>query len=172
MSAAPVARSVPSDAIIAELDRLGITHVVCIPDSFQKTVIAKLMEREHPHFFMVATEDEAMGVNAGLYAGGQNPMLLIQNNGIFASINTIKAICLDAKVPTFIFVGQFQRDVTKPVEENSSRAVRMLEPTLATWGVPYLRLEGPDDLPNIERAYRTAWETEGPAVLIVGAPTS
>ena len=37
-------------------------------------------------------------------------------------------------------------DVTKPIEETLSRAVRMVEPTLDTWGIPHWRLEGPDDI--------------------------
>jgi sulfopyruvate decarboxylase TPP-binding subunit len=169
--AQPVARGVTADAIVSEILKLGVTHIICVPDTFQKSVIGKLQELSKPKFLIVCTEDEAMGINAGLYVGGQKPMLLIQNNGVFASINTIKAIALDAKVPTFMLVGQFQRDVTKPPEENRSRAVRMLEPTLATWGVPYFRLEGPEDIGNIAQAYAKAQETQGPAALIVGAPT-
>ena len=167
----PVARGVEADAILAEIDRLGITHVICVPDTFQRTIIARWAERDVPRLLRVCTEDEGVGINAGLYMGGENPMMCIQNNGIFASINTLKAIALDAKVPTFMMVGQFQRDVTKPIEENRSRAVRMLEPTLATWGIPYWRIEGPDDIGAIEQAYRRAHEDLGPAVAIVGAPT-
>ena len=127
----PVARGVEADAILAEIDRLGISHVICVPDTFQRTIIARWAERDVPRLLRVCTEDEAVGINAGLYMGGENPMMCIQNNGIFASINTLKAISLEAKVPTFMMVGQFQRDVTKAIEENRSRAVRMLEPTLA-----------------------------------------
>ena len=116
--------------------------------------------------------DEGVGINAGLYMGGLNPMMCIQNNGIFASINTLKAIALDAKVPTFMMVGQFQRDVTKRIEENRSRAVRMLEPTLETWGIPHWRVEGAEDLGAIELAYRRAHADLGPAVVIIGAPTT
>ena len=43
-------------------------------------------------------------MNAGLYMGGENPMMCIQNNGIFASVNTLKAIALDAKVPRKFYV--------------------------------------------------------------------
>lgn len=170
--AQPVAQGVPASDIVAVLERLGITDVVCVPDSFQKTLIAQMAEHSAMRFLTVCTEDEGIGVNAGLYMGGRNPMMCIQNNGIFASINTIKAIALDAKVPTFIFAGQFQRDVTKTIEEQGSRAVRMLEPTLETWGVPFWRLEGPDDMAGIEAAYKRAWADQGPAVVIVGAPTT
>ena len=170
--AKPLAVGVEAPVIMAELHSLGIDHVICIPDSYQKTLIAALQDDPSIRFITACTEDEAMGINAGLYVGGKNPMLVIQNNGIFASINTIKAIPLDARIPTFIFVGQFQRDPMVAVEESRSRAVRMLEPTLDTWGVPHWRLEGPDDLGNIRAAYEKAHETMGPVALIVGAPTT
>ena len=70
-----------------------------------------------------------------------------------------------------MMVGQFQRDVNKTIEEQRSRAVRMLEPTLTTWGIPFWRLEGPDDIDVLEEAYNRAWADRGPAVVIVGAPT-
>ena len=169
--AGPVARGVEAGALVAEIKRLGIDHVVCIPDSYQKTLIARLQDDPDIRFMIACTEDEAMGINAGLYVGGRNPMIVIQNNGIFASINTIKAIPLDARVPTFMLVGQFQRDPMLAVEESKSRAVRMVEPTLDVWGVPHYRLEGPEDIGNVERAYRRAHREMGPAALIVGAPT-
>ena len=167
----PAARPVESAAIVRELLKLGITHVITVPDTVQRTVIARLMELDSLRVLTACTEDEAMGINAGLWIGGQRPMMLIQNNGVYASINTLKAIALDARVPTFMMVGQFLRDVSKPIEEQRARAVRMLEPTLAAWGVPYFRLEGPEDIGVFERAYRRAQEDLGPAVVIVGAPT-
>jgi sulfopyruvate decarboxylase TPP-binding subunit len=113
-----------------------------------------------------------MGINAGLYMTGHRPMLLIQNNGLYACLNTLKAIPLDAQVPTFMLIGQFGRDVNKTVEANPRRAVNRLEPTLEVWGVPFVRLEGPADLPNLQTAWDIAWSTKGPSAAIVGAPTS
>ena len=168
----PAAVGVDARLIVAEIKKLGVDHIICIPDSYQKTLIALLADDPDIRFMVACTEDEAMGINAGLYIGGKSPMLVIQNNGIFASINTIKAIPLDARIPTLMMVGQFQRDPMLPVEESKSRAVRMVEPTLDTWGVPNYRIEGPDDLPSIEKAYRQAHETMGPVAVIIGAPTT
>jgi hypothetical protein len=86
-------------------------------------------------------------------------------------LNTLKAIALDARVPTFMVIGQYGRDVALPVEQNRLRQVRMLEPTLATWGVPSFRLETPQDLPNLRLAYDRAHAERGPAAAIIGAPT-
>jgi sulfopyruvate decarboxylase subunit alpha len=99
-------------------------------------------------------------------------MLLIQNNGVYACINTLKAISLDASVPTFMLVGQFGRDVKKTIEDNPRRAVHRLEPTLTTWGIPFERIEGPGDLPNLQRAWDVAWSSHGPAAALLGAPTN
>ena len=172
MIAAPVARSIDGGAIVAALVDLGVTHVVCVPDTNLKTVMAGLAARTSPKLMYVCTEDEAIGINAGLYMTGHKPMLLIQNNGLYACVNTIKAIALGAEVPTFMLIGQFGRDVNQRVEDSPNRAVNRLEPTLATWGVPFERLEGPDDVGKIRRAWEVAWTARGPAAAIVGAPTS
>ncbi len=168
----PIAKGVDAALIHAEIKKLGVDHIVCIPDSYQKTLISLLASDPDIRFMIACTEDEAIGVNAGLYIGGKNPMLVIQNNGVFASINTIKAIPLDARIPTLMLVGQFQRDPMLPVEESKSRAVRMVEPTLDAWSVPHYRIEGPDDLGNIAIAHRQAHATMGPVAVIIGAPTT
>jgi len=166
-----IALPIDGRSIADEIRALGVSHIVCIPDTNLKTVIADLHRPGSPQMIYACTEDEAMGINAGLYVTGHRPMLLIQNNGLLACINTLKAIALDSKVPTLMLIGQFARRVNLKVEDNPLRAVRLLEPTLDTWGVPYFRLEVPDDLPNLRKAWDTAWTTSGPAAAIVGAPT-
>lgn len=168
---APVATGIEGKAIAATIRALGVTHLICVPDTNLKTAIAALHEGGTPKMIYACTEDEAVGINAGLYMTGHRPMLLIQNNGLFACINTLKAIALDAKVPTFMLIGQFGRKVDKAVEDNPLRSVRLLEPTLAIWGVPSYRLEGPKDLSNIAAAWEKAWSSRGPSAAIVGAPS-
>ena len=63
-------------------------------------------------------------------------MLLIQNNGLLASINALKAIALEARVPTFMLVGQFSfranflaapREHFLPLRHNGHDAGKRLE---------------------------------------------
>ena len=166
-----VALPIEGRAIAEEIRKLGVTHIICIPDTNLKTVIEDLHLPGSPRMIYACTEDEAMGINAGLYMTGHKPMLLIQNNGLLACINTLKAIALDSRVPTFMLIGQFARKVNLKVEDNPLRVVRLLEPTLDTWGVPHLRLENPADLPNVRKAWDIAWSSLGPSAAIVGAPT-
>lgn len=165
------ALSIDGAKLAAALRDQGVTHVVCVPDTNLRTVISALDQAGMPELIYACTEDEAMGINAGLYMTGHRPMLLIQNNGLLACLNTLKAIALDAQVPTFMLVGQYGRDVYKPVESNPLRVVSLLEPTLDTWSVPFVRLETPDDLPGITQAWEAAWSNRGPSAALVGAPT-
>jgi len=166
------ARAIDAQAMLDAIRSAGITHVLTVPDTHQRTLLALLAETDRPKLITVCTEDEAIGINAGLYIGGARPMLLIQNNGLYACLNTLKAIPLDAGAPTFMLIGEHGRDLTRPSRENTERSVRMLEPTLEAWGVPYYRLESPEDLDNFGRAYRQCQEQGGPVAALVGAPTS
>ena len=40
------------------------------------------------------------------------------------------------------------------------------------WGVPCYPIEGPDDLPRFAEAYQRCLDERGPAVALLGAPTS
>ena len=171
VEATPVAISVPAQAILAELERIGITDVVNVPDTHQRTLLAALARQSRIRLLTVATEDEAIGVSAGLYVGGRRPLVLIQQTGLLAALNNIKGIALDGCIPTCMLVGYFGRDLTRPARANAARVTRLIEPTLDAWEIPYFGLETPDDLHVIEAAYRTAFERRGPSVVLVGAPT-
>lgn len=171
MQAGPVAVSVPAVAILGELDGLGITDVVNVPDTHQRTLLAALARQERIRVLTAATEDEAIGINAGLYIGGHRPMVLIQQTGLLAALNNVKGIALDGRIPTCMLVGYFGRDLTRPARDNAARVTRLIEPTLDVWDIPYFPLEGPADLQVIRHAYACAVERRGPSVVLLGAPT-
>jgi sulfopyruvate decarboxylase TPP-binding subunit len=171
-SAAPVAISIPASAIVREMQTLGITHVINVPDTHQRTVLSELARQSQIRVLTACTEDEAIAINAGLYVGGQRPMLSIQQVGLLAAMNNVKGIAMDCNIPTCMLVGYFGRDVTRTARENTARAIHLIEPTLDTWGIAYFPMETPDDLPAIASAYRHSIEHRGPSVILVGAPTS
>jgi sulfopyruvate decarboxylase TPP-binding subunit len=172
INAAPVAISVPSEAIVQEILALGITHVVNVPDTHQRSVLAALARQSRMRLLTACTEDEAIAINAGLWIGGQRPMLSIQQVGLLAALNNVKGIAMDGRIPTCMLVGYFGRDVTRTARDNAARAIHLIEPTLDTWAISYFPIEGPDDLGAIGRAYRHSLEHLGPSVILIGAPTS
>src|SRR5579859_5372430 len=172
LQTAPVAISVPAGAIVQELLALEITHVINVPDTHQRTLLSALARQSEMKLLTACTEDEAIAINAGLYIGGQRPILTIQQVGLLAAMNNVKGIAMDARIPTCMLVGYFGRDVTRSARQNAARAIHLIEPTLDTWGIPYFPIEGPDDLGAIASAYQHSLEHLGPSVILIGAPTS
>jgi sulfopyruvate decarboxylase subunit alpha len=171
VSAAPLASSVPAGVLVDELVGLGVTHVVNVPDTHQRTLLAALARQSSMALLTVCTEDEAIAVAAGLWVGGQRPVLSIQHVGLLAALNSVKGLAIDARIPTCMLVGYFGRDVAVSARANPARAVGLIEPTLDTWGIPYFPLESADDLSAIRLAYSTCLERQGPTVVLIGAPT-
>jgi sulfopyruvate decarboxylase TPP-binding subunit len=172
VEARAVAVSVPAGVIVDELRKLGITHVINVPDTHQRTLLAELSRQSDIRLVTACTEDEAIAINAGLWIGGQRPVLSIQQVGLLAALNNVKGIAMDARIPTCMLVGYFGRDVNRPARDNPATAVRLIEPTLDTWGVAYFPLEQPEDVRVIADAYRLSVEHSGPSVVLIGAPTS
>ena len=172
VEARTVAVSVPAGVLVDELRKLGISHVINVPDTHQRTLLAELSRQSEIQLVTACTEDEAIAINAGLWIGGRRPILSIQQVGLLAALNNIKGIAMDARIPTCMLVGYFGRDVSRPARENAATAVRLIEPTLDAWGVAYFPLERPADVHAISAAYQYSLEHSGPSVVLIGAPTS
>jgi sulfopyruvate decarboxylase TPP-binding subunit len=167
-----LARPLDPAAMLAAIRQARVTHVVTVPDTHQRTLLDLLADASEPELITVCTEDEAMGVNLGLYLGGKRPMLLIQNSGFYAAMNTIRGLSLDARVPACLLIGEFLRDPAVAPADHASRLVHLLEPTLETWKIPYHRVDDPADLTAIPQAMDEAWRDRKPVALLVGAPTA
>ena len=146
--------------------------VLSVPDTHQKSVLAALDKEQALRVLTCATEDEANAVAAGLWMGGEPCALMIQHAGLYASVNTLRGVAMDGRVPIFYMIGLLSRERDKDPRESRHSMVRYAEPLLDTFGVPHGRLEGPDDVHLIPEYYRRARERRGPAVVLVGLETS
>jgi sulfopyruvate decarboxylase TPP-binding subunit len=164
--------SIPASLLHAEISRLGVSHVLIVPDTHQKTLIASLQDDPKLQVLTFATEDEALCVGAGLWMGGVDALVQIQNVGLFAAMNALRGLCMDLRVPTCILVGQYGRDVTRPVPENGSSAVRLIESVLASMDVPCYVMDGPQDVGLLSRAFARSRAERRPTVVLVSAPTA
>ena len=150
-------------------DPLG--WILSVPDTHQKSVLAALDKERALRVITCATEDEANAVGAGLWIGGEPCMLMIQHAGLFASVNTLRGVAMDGRVPMFYLIGLLSREKDLDPKESRHSMVRFCEPLLDTFGVPHARLEGPDDVKLIPEYYRLAHQRRGPAALLVGLET-
>jgi sulfopyruvate decarboxylase TPP-binding subunit len=150
-------------------DHLG--WILSVPDTHQKTVLAALDKEEAIRVLTCATEDEATTIAAGLHAGGEPVVLMIQHAGLYASVNTLRGVAMDGKVPMFYMIGLLSREKDKDPKDSRHSMVRYAEPLLDTFGVPHARLEGPDDVHLIPEYYRLSRQRRGPAAVLVGLET-
>ena len=159
--------SIPSSLIIDTFkdlfaaERGGGRHdplgwILSVPDTHQKTVLAALDKERALRVLTCATEDEANGVAAGLYA----------------SVNTLRGIAMDGKIPVCYMIGLLSREKDKDPRESRHSMVRYCEPLLDTFGVPHARLEGPNDVHLIPEYYRLSRARNGPTAVLVGLETS
>jgi sulfopyruvate decarboxylase TPP-binding subunit len=146
--------------------------ILSVPDTHQKTVLAALDKERALRVLTCSTEDEANAIAAGLYVGGEPFVLMIQHAGLYASVNTLRGVAIDGRVPILYLIGLLGREREKDPRESRHSMVRFCEPLLDTFGVPHARLEGPNDVHLIPEYYRKAWERRGPAALLVGLETS
>lgn len=166
--------SIPASQVLQRLRESKVSHLVTVPDWIQMSLHQQIAEGATGiELLNVCSENQCVTVGAGLTLGGGKPILLMQNQGLYNCVNTLRAVCLDAHIPLVFLVGQFGREYAnfgQDPKQSRRTMVRVMEPMLDSLEVPWLRLERADDLGCIARAYEIA-ETRGNAcVVLVGAP--
>jgi sulfopyruvate decarboxylase TPP-binding subunit len=167
-----VAESISAIALADELQRIGITWVVSIPDTHQRSLIAELEGRNGIRVLTCSTEDEGVTIAAGLYLGGQQAVLMIQHAGLFASVNNLRGVGLDGRIPIFLMIGLLSREPELAPRESKSSMVRLAEDQLNLLGIPYQLVEGPGDLNQLSEAFELSRSRMGPAAVLIGRETS
>jgi sulfopyruvate decarboxylase subunit alpha len=168
----PVAEAIPAALLLDAIRDAGVTDVVAVPDTHQRTLIELLVAGDEPRLIQTATEDEAVTLAAGLIVGGRRPILQIQHAGLYACVNHLRGIGIDGQFPLVFLIGLLGRDVEKTPRENFGSMVRYAEPLLDALEVPWHRMEGPADVALVQQAFREAEERAGPVALLVGAATA
>ena len=78
------------ETFVAEFKKHGVTHVVWLPDS--ETNFLYVLMKAEPSLTLVAVSREGLAFStaAGLYAGGKNPVILIQNTGMMEAGDSMR----------------------------------------------------------------------------------
>ncbi len=165
------AQSISAADLLHALYDAGVTDVVAVPDTHQRSLIELLQADDAIRFIQTTTEDEAVALGAGLIVGGRRPVLQIQHAGLYACVNNLRGVAIDGEFPLVLLIGLLGRDPAKPPRENFGSMVRLAEPLLETLDIPSYLLDGPDDIGLLADAIREAEERGGPVAVLVGAET-
>jgi len=158
--------------IVDELKQCKITHVAGLPDNFSSAIYDILREEEDIEVVSVSREGEAFAIAAGLYVGGKNPAVLIQNTGFLESGDAIRGTVINMKIPLITLIAYRGYQTLAFERERVDTSAAFLEPTLKAWRIPHYLLETDDDIKYISEAYQKAQENSMPvAILLAGKCT-
>lgn len=160
--------------MLERMKALGVDHLVTVPDWVQMSLHERVgPQGEGIRLINACSENQCVTLGAGLTLGGCKPLLLMQNQGLYNCVNTLRAVCLDAHIPLVLLVGQFGREYAnlgQDTRQSRRTMVRIMEPVLEALGIPYFRLERPADVGRLDEAYAVAQQRSTAAVALVGAP--
>ena len=154
------------EAVLDQIHRNGVTHVVWLPDSETDFMYNEMVSDSQFQMVPVSREAESMAVAAGLWVGGQRPMVIIQNTGLLESGDSIRGLTVDIEFPLVMLIGY--RGWTRNGAMTDS-AGRITEPTLDAWGVSYHLIETDEDAGRISTAFEEAQRTQRPVACLMGA---
>ena len=153
-------------AILDQLHKNGVTHVVWLPDSETTFMYQALTADPEIELVPVTREGESIAVALGLWIGGKKPVVLIQNTGLFESGDSVRGLALDMNFPIVLMIGY--RGWTRHGVTNDS-AARYTEPILNAWGIEYYLVESDEDIERISMCFEQVEKTQRPVACLFGA---
>jgi sulfopyruvate decarboxylase TPP-binding subunit len=165
-------RVLNAELVVKQLRALGITHAVGLSDTSLARVFELLDEDPEMEVVPVCREGEAFAVAAGLYIGGKQPVVMIQNTGFLESGDALRGTLVNMKLPVITLIayrGYAGAQSAQSEHAVEDTAASFLEPTLKAWGLPFLTIARDEELSRIGEVCEMARKRSAPAaVLLVG----
>jgi sulfopyruvate decarboxylase subunit alpha len=149
--------------IVAVLEDLGITHVVCLPDSTTGPWEAALESSPRLKLIRICREGEAWPLAAGLWLGGHSPLVIMQTTGLFESGDALRNAVYDLQVPVFALIGV--RNELDPHSRDSAKT--FAEPILRAWGLDFVWIRSAEDKPVLTQHYRHCRATQRAGAVVL-----
>jgi sulfopyruvate decarboxylase TPP-binding subunit len=167
---AEAARAPLSAAAIREqIAAAGVRFIAALPDIMtSEQVLKPLLADPSVRVVQVCKEDEGISICAGLYAGGERSVLMMQHTGLLDSINCLRAVGVEGENPICMLVGLLRNEPGVPPSQSPRYGLRIVQPILGAMGVEYELLEFAGDEARIAPAIERAYERRRPVVLLVG----
>ena len=152
------------EELVTELRVMGVTHVVWLPDSTLGMWDQALQGAAGIELIRVSREAEAWAIAAGLYLGGQTPLVVMQCTGLFDSGDALRNFLFDYELPLFALIGH--RSSLNPTANDSARTYT--EPILQAWGLAYVSVREAADLPLVREHWTRCRQAGRPGVVLIG----
>ena len=155
-------------SILKALKAAGIEYVISVPDlTTSEGVLRPLAKDTHLKLVRVCREEEAIGICAGLLAGGKRAAILIQYTGFMASMNAIRAIAMEYRQPICMLVGLLFADAPEDPRQSVNYGVNRMIPLIEALGMPYRLARNDDEAAAIAPALARAFERSEPLTVLI-----
>jgi sulfopyruvate decarboxylase subunit alpha len=154
-------------SVCAGLHDAGIGHVIFVPDNPTSHVLRELRSRSPEIRLTTATrEEEAFGIAAGAYLGGQRAAVMLQSSGLGNSLNALTSLLVPYRIPVVMVISmRGEDDEWNPAQLPMGRALR---PILESIGISHTTLESADRAAaTIELVAQRAFEARLPAACLL-----
>ncbi len=154
-------------AFLDLLERHGYDFFTGVPCSLLAGV-TRILDREPRYGYLSAvSEDEALGLAAGAYLGGRQPVVLMQNSGLGVSVNALASLQQLYEIPALLVVSWRGRDGGDAPEHLVMG--RVMEPFLALLGIPFAVLDSARAADQVASMTETLRATRKPVALVAPA---
>jgi len=154
-----------SQRFLDVLEQHGYDFFTGVPCSLFEGVTRILDADPHYGYISAVREDSAMGIAAGAYFGGRQPVVLMQNSGLGVSTNALVSLHQIYDIPALLVVswrGRHGHDAPEHVIMGD-----VMEPFLQLLDVPFAVLD-PETLErDVASLTATLRATQRPVALVV-----
>ncbi len=165
----PVIEAIAGAAIVEAIKRSGVEFVVSVPDRVtSESVLRRVAADSALKLVRVCKEDEGVSICAALSFCDKRALLLMQNTGLLDSVNALRGIAVEYKLPIVMMVGLLSHESAAPPTQSKSYGVRIVTPILDAMGIAYEFLHSAGDEQRIAPAIEHAYANSTPLVLLVG----
>ena len=95
---------IDTEVFLQEATDYGFTSYSGVPCSFLKEFINYIIDSPEIDYIPAANEGDAIAIAAGVYLGGQYPVVMLQNSGLGNVVNPITSLLQTFEIPVLIVV--------------------------------------------------------------------
>lgn len=162
------ARALTGAKVVDAVKRGGVSHVLSVPDLHTANGLLTPI-RSDPALTLIRTckEDETFGIAAGLNYGDKRALILIQYTGFLYSMNAIRAMACEHKLPMCMMIGLLGKEPDVAPQESAKFGVRIIEPILDVLGIRRFLIDCDDDVDVISPAIDHAYAASQPVAFLI-----
>lgn len=124
-----------ADEVVSELVRHGIDFATGVPCSFLTGFLNRVIACSDIPYCGATSEGEAVGLAAGAYLAGRQPMVLCQNSGLGNMVNPLTSLAHPFRIPMLLIVT-WRGEPETPDEPQHGLMGAITKDLLATLQVP------------------------------------